>query len=218
MKKIIMYAAGATAMISAGAAFAGDGGEVSREIGLSGFDRIIAAGVYELNVSVGDEYSIRLSGPESEVNRVNASVKNGALVLDQDKRNRGEKKSKKRDGVEVEITMPRLVGLDISGVVDGDVSGVDVDRCDVDISGVGEVDVAGECGTLTANMSGVGELDAKDLECSNADVEVSGVGGAVVFAREEVEAKVSGIGDIDIYGAPKNVRKDKGMFAEITVH
>ena len=42
------------------------------------------------------------------------------------------------------------------------------------------------------------------------------MGGGV--ASEEVDARVSGMGDIDVYGSPQKVSKNKSMFADITVH
>ncbi|PQA89472.1 head GIN domain-containing protein [Hyphococcus luteus] len=218
MKKLLVLAAGTCAAVAAGMAYADDDDTVSQELELSGFDRITIAGVYELDVRVGDDYSIRLSGPEYEMERVEASVKNGALVLDQRKGGWGERMRNNRDGVEAVITLPSLTGLEVSDVIDGEIAGVDAERFEIDISGVGDVSIDGQCGALDAHLSGVGELDAKGLECGKADIHVSGVGSAAVFASDEVDARVSGMGDIDVYGSPNAVHKNKSMFAEITVH
>jgi len=203
------------------AAAAKDSEKITRNLDLSGFDRVEISGVYELNVAVGSDYSIELFGPEDEMDRVEASVKNGVLVLDQRDRRRGEKRrrwNKNREGIDAVITLPSLIGLDVSGVVDGEISGIDSDRFDIDISGVGDVDLDGECGTLDADVSGVGDLDAEGLQCRVVSVEVSGVGSASVYASDEVDAEVSGMGDIDVYGSPEKVRKENSMFADVTVH
>lgn len=218
MNKIMACAAGALVLAAAGASFADDEETVEQELSLSGFDRLTVSGVYELDVRVGKDYSIRLSGPKYEMDRAEISVKDGALVLGQRDRRKGEKKRNNRDGVEAVITLPSLTGLKVSGVVEGRIADVDAERFEVRISGVGDVAIDGECGALEAHLSGVGDLDAKGLECGKADIQVSGVGSAVVFASEEVDADVSGMGDIDVYGSPQSVRKSKGMFADITVH
>ncbi len=218
MKNFITISAALLALAAAGPAIADDDELISNTYDLSGFDAIDVAGVYELDVRVGGDFSIALSGPAYEMNRVEVSVKNGALVLDQRKRQRGEKNRNNREGVEAVITLPALTGLTVSGVVDGEIEGVDSDQFNIKISGVGDVHIAGQCGTLDAKLSGVGDLDARSLECRSADVTVSGVGSAVVFASDEVEARVSGMGDIDVYGSPEKVSKNKGMFADITVH
>lgn len=217
MRKFL-FAASAAAAAVAGAANADDDTMRSQTLDLAGFDRIEIAGVYDLDVRVGPDFSITLTGPAYEMDRVEASVENGALVLDQRKRKKREKKRNQRDGVEAVITLPSLTALKVSGVVDGQVADVDSDRFDLNLSGVGDITIDGECGVLDARVSGVGDLSARNLECREADVRVSGVGSASVFASDEIDARISGMGDIDVYGSPEQVRKNSGMFAEITVH
>lgn len=188
--------------------------DVSRTFELTDFDRIEVAGVYELKVAVGSDFSVEISGPEKEMARVEARVDDGVLILDQRKHERGRIH---RDGVSATVTLPALSALDISGVVDGEVSGVVADDFDIDLSGVGDLEVAGECAALTAHVSGVGDLDAENFKCKTVKVTVSGVGDASVYASEAVEARISGIGDINVHGSPARVDKHGGMFSHIEV-
>lgn len=218
MQKFIPLAAGASMLAFASAASADD--DIKRTYDLTGFDRIEIAGVFELEVTVGPEYSIEISGPEDEVERVEVSVSDAKLRLDQTKRKKRGIRfggGDDREGVDARITLPALLALDVSGVVDGEVKGLDVDRFDVEISGVGELDLTGACGTLDADVSGVGELNAEELQCNIVSVGVSGVGEALVYAREEVDARVSGMGGITVYGSPEKVTKEGGMFSDITI-
>lgn len=191
--------------------------DVSRTFELTGFDRIEVAGVYELNVAVGSDFSVEISGPEKEMARVEARVDEGVLILDQRKHERGSNRIH-RDGVTATVSLPALSALDISGVVDGEVSGVAADAFDIDLSGVGDLELAGECNALTARVSGVGDLDAENLKCKTVKVTVSGVGEASVYASEAVEARISGIGEISVHGSPASVDKHGGMFSHIEVH
>ncbi len=219
MLKIAGITAGLIGLAAAGVALAHDDEEkISRTLDLAGFDQIKVSGVYEIDVRVGSDFSVQLSGPADEMERVEATVKNGELNLGHKKRNWKSRHDNNDHGVEAVITMPSLTGLRVSGVVDGEVEGVDVDRFKISLSGVGDIRIAGECGDLDANVSGVGDLDARDLECREVDVSVSGVGSASVFAREAIDANISGMGDIDIYGSPSRVSKSNSMFADITVH
>jgi hypothetical protein len=191
--------------------------DISQTFDLRDFDRIDIAGVYELEVTVGGDFSVEVSGPEDEMERVEASVEGGELVLDQRERRRGEKRWRDHEGLTARISLPALSAIEASGVVDGDVTGVAAETFKVDISGVGDMDLAGECGDLDAQVSGVGDLNAEDLKCKNVVVDVSGVGSASVFASESVEATVSGMGDINVSGSPKSVEKNGGMFSSISV-
>lgn len=192
------------------------GEDVTKSFEFSDFDKIDVAGVYDLQVEVGPDYSVELSGPEDEMARVEVEVDDGALVLNQKKRDHSVRHLR-RDGVTAKVTMPALSAVDISGVVDGKVSGVAADGFAVDMSGVGDLDLAGTCNDLTARVSGVGDLDAKDLQCKTVKVNVSGVGDASVYASESAEARVSGMGEINVYGSPPKVEKHGGMFSHIEV-
>jgi len=217
MKSTFIIAAGVAAL-AASAAWAHDSEKVSKTLALTDFEKIDIAGVYEINVKVGPSYSIALSGPQDEMDRVEASVKNGVLVLSQRDRKRGERNRNHNHGVEAVITMPSLKGFEVSGVVDGEIDGIDSDTFELEVSGVGDIEMNGQCGNLKAQVSGVGDLDAEGFECRSVDVDVSGVGSASVFASEEVAAHISGMGDIDVYGKPEKVEKNKSMFSDITVH
>ncbi len=184
----------------------------SRSFQLQDFSSIEISGAYELDVAVGGDYSVVLTGPADEVARAEISVRSGTLVLDS-RKHRGDRK-----GVNATVTMPALDRLTVSGVVDADIEGVNAGSFKIMLSGVGEVNIAGRCGDLFARVSGVGELNARSLQCATADVALSGMGEASVFARDAAKAEVSGMGEINVYGSPKSVDKRGGFFAEITVH
>lgn len=219
MKYIAGMAAGIMTIAAAGAGLAAKNDHVTKKLDLSGYDKIDISGVYELDVEVGPEFSITLSGEEDEMELVEATVKNGVLRLGRaERKKRGFRLNHDHESIEATITLPALTSLEVSGVVDGKITGIDAERFDVDISGVGDMTLEGECGYLDASVSGVGDLDAEELECRSVDVDVSGVGSASVYASEEVDADISGMGDIDIFGSPERVSKDSGMFADVTVH
>ena len=199
-----------------GVAIAGDDKDpITKTLDFTDFDRIEIAGVYDLTVEAGEDYSIKISGPAYEVERMKARVSSGVLELSQ-KEKKGWRR--KQHGVDATITLPMLRGLEVSGVVDGSVRGIDVERFELAIAGVGDVSLFGRCDELDASVSGVGDLDADKLECREVEITVSGVGDASVYASEAVDATVAGMGDIDVYGNPKKVSKSDSMFAEVTVH
>ena len=196
----------------------GDGphdGDVQQTHDLQDFDAIEVRGVYRLNVTAGEDYKVFTSGAPKEVQGMKVYVKNGVLILDQEKK---KGKMKNRDGVWVEINLPSLGSVDISGVGTGDISGVDSELFDLDVSGVGELNINGTCGTVNASMRGVGEVNAKNLECRQADVALKGVGAVTIFASESVNVSAKGIGSVDVYGKPDEVKKSKGFISGVTIH
>ena len=194
-------------------------GETARRtFELQDFSAIEISGAYELDVNVGGDYSVTISGHDAELARSEVSVRNGALVLGSRKRLHREKDHDGHNGLTATVTLPALDRLTVSGVVDADISGVDAGAFQINLSGVGEVNIAGRCKRLDARVSGVGELNAKALECAEADIALSGMGEASVYARDMAKAEVSGMGEINIYGSPKTVDKRGGFFSEISVH
>jgi hypothetical protein len=214
MKSTLLYIAGVGAFLAAASAAASED-LITEKYDLSGFDRIQISGVYDLDVRVGPDFSIELTGLEYEMERVNVSVRNGVLHLDQDENRRGWRT--RNDSVDAVITLPSLLGLDLSGVADVDVSGIDAETFDAALSGVGDVDLSGTCGALKASVSGVGDFGAGGLKCENVEIRVSGVGAADVFASKAVDASVSGVGSISIEGSPAQVEKSSGFLSSITI-
>ncbi len=190
--------------------------DVTETLDLTGFDEIDVGGVFEIDVTVGGDFSVVVSGAPSEMERLEASVENGVLHLDR-KEGDNVKRSWRNFGLTADITLPALKGVDIAGVADGKISGVDADAFEIDLAGVGDLEISGTCGRLDADVSGVGDLDAKSLECREVDIDVSGVGSASVYASEAVDASVTGIGSIDIYGSPERMEKNNSFIASINV-
>ena len=190
--------------------------DVTRNLDLADFDRIDVAGVFELEVTVGGDYAVTVSGAEEEIARLDARVDNGSLVLDQDDAHFGKRRWRTR-GMTAVISLPALNAIDIAGVADADVAGIDSENFRADLAGVGDLNLSGSCGRLDASVSGVGDLDARELKCRDVDVDVSGVGEASVFASSSADASVGGIGSINIYGSPAQVNKSTTFLSSIAV-
>lgn len=189
----------------------------SRDFDYKNFDKIRVTGVYEIDVKVGGAFSVAISGPEKELERTDIRVDGNALVLSQKNKRKGWRKNRHNQTVFATITLPVLSAVDVSGVVDGTFYGIKADDFEFSVSGVGDIDFAGECQSLTATISGVGDVDAKEFECADVSVKISGVGDASVYASSSVDARISGMGDIDVFGAPKEVRKSGGLFSDISI-
>ena len=190
--------------------------DITRSYDFTDFDKVEIGGVYEFDVSVGEGYSITISGAPEQMDRIDVSVVDGKLILDEARRENRRRKWKDQ-GLEATISLPALIALDVSGIVDGEITGVDAEEFDADFSGVGAIEISGTCGHFDADISGIGDFDAKELRCQTADVDVSGIGDVDVYASEEIDISMSGIGDVDIHGSPSRVEKNGSLFSDISV-
>ncbi len=192
--------------------------EITVKRDLRGFDKIrIDEVAIEIDVMVGEDYSIEIEGEEEIVDHLLMRVRGEKLVIYKD----GDKKIWDRAGTDspkVTITMPKFTGLDLRGAVDADIKGVDSEEVEFDLKGAGNIEVEGKCGWLILDFKGAGNIEAEDLHCRQVEVDLKGAGNIEIFASEKVDADISGMGSIEVYGNPGEVTKSDGWFSNITIH
>ena len=186
-------------------------------------DKIRITGVYELEVQVGEDFSVFTSGKHKDVEGMEVYLKGSTLVLAQDEDKRSKsinfngRKNKNNSGIRAVITMPSLKGLDITGIGAGEIKGIEADNLDVEVDGISDMELSGSCGSLDVEMAGLGELRAEDLECENVDVDLAGMGEISVYASKSIEADAAGMGTIEVYGNPEDVEKSKSFMASVKI-
>ena len=226
--KTIMTAAGATATLMTSTALAhahetNDKNRVEETHNIKDFNKIRITGVYELDVQVGEDFSVFTSGKHKDVEHMKVYLKGSTLVLaqDEDKRNKNinwnGRKNNNNSGIRAVITLPALKGLDITGIGAGEVKGIDSESFEVEAAGISDMELSGSCGTLDVDMAGLGEIRAEDLKCENVDVDLAGMGEITVYASKSVEADAAGMGSIEVYGNPKDVEKSKSFMASVKI-
>ena len=105
-------------------------------------------------------------------------------------------------GFRVEVTLPNVSRLSLSGA--GNVIYHDIEReeLSVDVSGAGTINVAGTVTRLEADVSGAGDIEAYSLRAAHGRLSVSGAGNIKATSEQSVVARVSGVGNIKINGDP----------------
>lgn len=99
------------------------------------------------------------------------------------------------------------LAVSISGSGDFDLTQLQYNDVNVSISGSGDVDLGGSAERAELSISGSGDLKAKDLKAQSVRCRVSGSGNVSCFAAKELDALVSGSGDIRYSGNPSNIKK-----------
>ncbi len=113
--------------------------------------------------------------------------------------------------VEVEIVMPTLAGVGLSGSSSGTASGLDADALDVNLSGGTDFTADGSAGTVNLGMSGGSRADLDDLSAGSVAVDVSGGATATIRASDSVRGSVSGGARVTVRGgAPMDVSTSGG--------
>lgn len=200
-----------------------------RTITESGFERIEASGAYQVRIRRGDAFRITARGSQAELDRL-VVERNGQTLEIHSKSSIGFRgwHSSRRNAVLVEVEMPTLRGLDLSGAARADVAGfqdsddVKIEQSgaawlrfdgsgsplNVDLSGAAHLLLTGTTPRLRGEIGGAAELNAAKLQATDVDVEATGAARAAVRATGSLRADASGAAHITYYGRPANVQRE----------
>ena len=194
-------------------------GSISKTFNNTGFSRITAGSVMHVHIQQADTFSIKATGCSRDINDLRVRQRdNGVLEIDFDRN------LKRRDQVDIDITLPQLIAGNFSGASEAAISGfaggttnmrivlsgaskAKVEgttlQTQIDLSGASELDLSGNTNLLTGNISGASELNAFSATASEVDISASGGSKAYVFAQNMLRAEASGGSTIRYRGNPQ---------------
>jgi hypothetical protein len=105
-------------------------------------------------------------------------------------------------GCRVEVTLPHVTDLCVSGAGNVSILDLDQDAIHLDVSGAGSIAATGTVTLLHAIVSGAGNIGGYELTSTDAHLDVSGAGSIKAMVTQSVHAGVSGVGKIKIAGNP----------------
>ena len=155
------------------------------------------------------QVSLEISGDSNIVPLITTEVKDDTLYI------RSSKEYDSKERLQIIVSTPDLRRFVFAGAGEADLSNVKNDRVEIVLSGAGSLIASGETKEADITLSGAGSLDAKNLHAVNAKVSSTGVGSVDIYATGQLDAKASGIGEINYYGSPKTVNKQAGAMGAI---
>lgn len=198
----------------------GSGNVITVHESQTGFDRVDISHTFDATIEQADDFSIiiRIDDNFEEDLRV---IKQGDTLrvgLDPDR-----SYTIRSATLEVDITLPVLAGLELSGAsrgtisgfesdrpFDGDVSGASSLRGDIlagdinlDISGASLVVLDGIGRDLTLDASGASSVDLEDFALADADIKLSGASNATVNVSGTLDVEASGASRLEYVGNPE---------------
>lgn len=194
-------AAIALAVMACGCA-RGSGTPAQQERDVRGFSRVDVGGAFQVDLDVGPDFRVVVHADDNLVDRVVTEVKDDTLHVHL------EGSAVTSTPLRAEITMPSLVGVDVSGATRAEIEGVASESLEVDASGASNVRVRGKTTTLEVYASGATKLDARELQAADVRIHASGATKASVTATTSLDADASGSSEIRYFGEPGSVEKD----------
>lgn len=205
----------------------GSGEVVSEQRDVSDFDEVTLSGVGQLHITQTGSESLTIEAENNILPLLTSEVHGRRLVLGTEP---GAHFSPKRPirfiltvkdlaavrisgagNVETSALGAQALRLEISGAGNMNITGLAADRLEVTLSGAGNLNCAGEVRDQEVRISGAGSYHSKDLASVTARVAISGAGSAYVRVSEQLDARVSGVGNIVYSGNPSVRRSVSGV-------
>jgi hypothetical protein len=202
------------------AACASSAGAATQSYGVSNFDRMRISGPFDVHVRVGGSPSARATGPKDALDRLSVDASGGTLVVKSLPGGWGGWPTGSHGPVVIEVSVPALRGLSITGSGDVtvdrvrgdaldlaqsgsgslDIGGIDVGTITAVMTGSGDMSLAGKARTASATLTGSGDLKASGLLVDDAQTKLVGSGDLSLGARHVVKVLLAGSGDVTIAG------------------
>lgn len=201
--------------------------ELTRTVG--NFRELEIVGEYQLQLQEGTAARVIITADENLLDYIETEVSGRTLKI------RNTEEIDGSEGVKLTVVYPELRRLEVGGAakvsnagtlrakeLEIEVAGatmlelnMDVKELFLKLSGAGIVTLSGDAREQEIDMSGAGSLNAYKLHTERTDIELSGVGSAKVYATDELNAEVNGIGNIQFMGNPRNIHREVGGLGAI---
>lgn len=202
---IFLSTALALPALLSGCGLRGSGVEATETRELESFDAIEIDGGFILIVHVDPAVTqrVELRGDDNIVPEVVTTVSDGELELTID-----HWLVRPELDMTIEIWVPSMSNISVSGAADMRVDGLHGERFELAVSGVSTSKLSGTIEQFEVTSSGANTLDARALQAKVVKMDVSGAGDSDVWASEQLDANVSGAGNIRYHGQPEDVQQN----------
>ena len=157
------------------------GPPTSKQYDIAEFDTLRVSSAFVLDVSPSDTFSVNITAPENVLKHVRVERKGTTLWIGIE----GFHVALGNPDLEARVTMPRLVGLQISGATKATVRGFkSVVDLDARVSGASSLDLDAETGNFTCHVSGASDVNAS-VKSTRVLIEQSGASNFALMAQAD---------------------------------
>lgn len=172
------------------------------------FNGLNVSGNVKVHLTAGPQISVKLKGYSNLLPEFVTEVKNNNLYL-----HYRDGVSVRNDNVEVFVTMPEIVNMDISGssLIDAVGNFDSVEALRIGSSGNGKVSIDHvTAASYTVSTSGNADVSTLGVTASNATIEISGNATVSLSVTEKLNVNISGNGTVSYKGDPEIVSNISG--------
>ncbi len=107
-----------------------------------------------------------------------------------------------RTPLRVRLPLKHLDALSAAGAGKTSATGITGESLEVEVSGVADVELAGQVSDVRIRLSGTGTVNAARLAAETANITLTGTGNIDVNARQRVDVFLTGTGTVSYTGNP----------------
>lgn len=195
----------------------GSGALETNDYAFTDFTAVDVSSAFVATITMADEYSVSVTADDNIMDLLLVKMTDNTLTIGLD-----GTLAVTNATLEVNITMPALSILRLSGATRATVSGfsstdaltleasgassirgdITAGSTSIDLSGASEIELEGTAAELTADVSGASRLVLADFLVTHADLVVSGASKATVNLTGRLDADVSGASRLTYIGEP----------------
>lgn len=180
----------------------GSGNAKTETRNVDDFNKVDASGAINVEIVAQKDFGVSIEADDNLLQSIKTEVSGDTLKI------YSEDGISPKTQINVKISMPEIVGLEISGASSANVSSVKTDLIELKANGASKVRIDGQVIKLRAEASGASKIDAEGLIVEDADVDASGASSATILATEEVDLDASGASKIAYVGEPKRIKQN----------
>lgn len=210
-------------------------GAYTKEFNYSDFDRVNIGSAFKVNITQGDKYEVKVSGPSRYVENVTFKMNGNELEAYYKGNRRRFNVRNSTDRIYIDIVMPAIRAAAFHGATNANITGfnndhlslkvsgaatarvdVNTQSTEVELSGASELLLRGRTKEFEADISGASQLKSQDFVAEVVTIEASGASSARVHATQRLDAEANGASSIRYRGNPREVNNDSGHGSSIT--
>lgn len=170
--------------------------DITKTSDLDGFTKVSLNTSSNINVTVGEDFSIEMIGDEERIENTVLEVKGDTLRI---KHKKGRFNYERNQDMHINVTMPAMSGMHINGSGDAEVTGVESAALELGINGSGDMDVDGKAEALDIRINGSGDINMETVAGKDVEIEINGSGNVELQGGtcQSLEIDIHGSGDVE---------------------
>jgi hypothetical protein len=172
----------------------GSGQSTTEQRSVAPFTELSVRGAIEARVRIGQPQSVAITGDDNVVPIIKTDVSGDRLSIGP------EKSYESSVPLRVEIVVPELNWIGISGASTVTVTGIDTEELTLRASGASTIQVSGTAGNVEAEASGASRMRLEGLSAEQAEVDATGASTIEVTVSERLSGSASGASTITYSG------------------